>query len=515
MGKKKRDKRIHPTGERQMTGSEPLSVETFAGRIHVEWNPQAEVTPMGQLPFFIDFLKTAELFDPWVTECPIHYTSPNAPSTRDILGTVLLSVLAGHKRYAHITTIRSDSVNPRLLGMKRVMSEDSVRRAFTKASPTKCTQWQRNHLRRCWELLLYEPWILDIDSTVKPLYGRQEGAVVGFNPHKPGRPSHVFHTYLIANLRLVLDVEVQQGNQTAGKYARRALFDLIENLPEAARPAFIRGDISFGSEDTMREAEQRRVYYLFKLRQSKNVKRLIEVLFRDGQWIKAGQGWEGSESSLKLSGWSCHRRVMVLRRELKGKVVMTRTRGSEEQQEFAFLETAEGVKRYEYAVLVTSLTDDIEVCAQHYRDRADAENGFDELKNQWGWGGFTTHDIHRCQVMARNTALLYNWWSLFARLAIPERHAEAITSRPLLLEAVGQQTRHGRQTHLMLTSTHGNHRQLRRILRRLTVFFAWLRSNAEQLTWVERWRHILSLALVKFLRGRLLRPPPIRLGFNP
>jgi len=176
---------------------------------------------------------------------------------------------------------------------------------------------------------------------------------------------------------------------------------------------------------------------------------------------------------------------MVLRRELKGTVVMTRTRGSEEQQECAFLETAEGVKRSEYAVLVTSLPDTIEVLAQHYRDRADAKNGFDKLKNQWGWGGFTTHDIHRCQIMARNTALLYNWWSLFVRLTIPERHAEAITSRPLLLEAVGRQTRHGRQTHLMITSAHGNHRQLLRILRRSMVFFAWLRSNAEQLTWVE------------------------------
>jgi hypothetical protein len=134
MNTQKQSKNIHPMGERQMRGSAPVAVETFAGRVHVEWNPQAEVTPMGQLPFFIDFLKTAELFDPWVKECPIHYTSPNAPGRRDVLGTVLLSVLAGHKRYAHITTIRSDSVNPRLLGMKQVMSEDSVRRAFSKAS---------------------------------------------------------------------------------------------------------------------------------------------------------------------------------------------------------------------------------------------------------------------------------------------------------------------------------------------------------------------------------------------
>ena len=30
---------------------------------------------------------------------------------------------------------------------------------------------------------------------------------------------------------------------------------------------------------------------------------------------------------------------------------------------------------------------------QLYRDRGDCENAFDELKNQWGWGGFTTHDL--------------------------------------------------------------------------------------------------------------------------
>ncbi|WP_297394309.1 hypothetical protein [Acidiferrobacter sp.] len=38
------------------------------------------------------------------------------------------------------------------------------------------------------------PWILDLDTTVKCLYGKQEGAVVGYNPHKPGRPSHSYHS---------------------------------------------------------------------------------------------------------------------------------------------------------------------------------------------------------------------------------------------------------------------------------------------------------------------------------
>lgn len=49
-----------------------------------------------------------------------------------------------------------------------------------------------------------------------------------------------------------------------------------------------------------------------------------------------------------------------------------------------------------------------EILAQLYRDRADAENSFDELKNQWGWGGVTTQDLARSWLMARMMALVYN-----------------------------------------------------------------------------------------------------------
>ena len=79
-----------------------LCADTFGGRVHVEWDPSAAATPLGQLPFFIEFLKLGGLFDPWVADCPLSLSSPNAAATRDILGTLLLAVLAGHQRYAHI-----------------------------------------------------------------------------------------------------------------------------------------------------------------------------------------------------------------------------------------------------------------------------------------------------------------------------------------------------------------------------------------------------------------------------
>ena len=50
-------------------------------------------------------------------------SSPNAPSTRDLLGTAMLAILAGYQRYAHISALRGDMINAPLLGMTAVVSE--------------------------------------------------------------------------------------------------------------------------------------------------------------------------------------------------------------------------------------------------------------------------------------------------------------------------------------------------------------------------------------------------------
>ena len=108
-----------------------IALDTFGGRIHVEWDPAAAVTPLGQLPFFIEFLKVSGLFDAWVADCPLVYQSNNASDKRAVLATFLLSILAGHHRYAHITAIRHDGIHPELFGVEKLVSEDAARRALT------------------------------------------------------------------------------------------------------------------------------------------------------------------------------------------------------------------------------------------------------------------------------------------------------------------------------------------------------------------------------------------------
>jgi hypothetical protein len=82
-----------------------------------------------------------------------------------------------------------------------MVSEDSVRRGLAAMVPAASEPWTRQALMASVREALDRPWVLDMDATIKPLYGRQEGAEIGYNPHKPGRPSHVLHTFRVGNLR--------------------------------------------------------------------------------------------------------------------------------------------------------------------------------------------------------------------------------------------------------------------------------------------------------------------------
>ncbi|MDZ4314421.1 MAG: hypothetical protein U0989_06605 [Azonexus sp.] len=96
----------------------------------MRWDENGSATPLGQLPFFAEFQEVSGLFERWVDNCPMAYTSPNAPTVRDVLGTWLLSILDGQRRYAHVTGLRGDAVAPQILGMNKIVSDESLRRSL-------------------------------------------------------------------------------------------------------------------------------------------------------------------------------------------------------------------------------------------------------------------------------------------------------------------------------------------------------------------------------------------------
>ena len=177
----------------------------------------------------------------------------------------------------------------------------------------------------------------------------------------------------------------------------------------------------------------------------------------------------------------------------------------------ALVDEPEDIKLYEYSVLVTSLESDLISIVQHYRDRADCENVFDEIKNQWGWGGYTTRDIKSCRFMARTIALVYNWWNLFVRMTNSEEdgYQEAITSKPLLLTGVGRLTESGRQKTMTITSHHGQNEKVKGLFQKLDQFFCDLKAIAPQLGFQVCWWRILNKIIENFIPTGALGPPKL------
>ena len=374
MNETKALQRVHPQGEaEQQQGGEdqPAATgETFGGKVGLRWDEEAAVTAFGQWPYFVEFLKTAGLFEAWGKDCPLTYSSPHAPDKREVLAP------------------------PRL------------------------------------------------------------GAFL--DERKPDR-----------------------------------------------QPKLLRGDAHGGTEQAMLGAEQRGLDYLFRLRQTTGVKRLIARLFASDDWAPAGQGWPGVRGELPLPGWSRSRKVIVWRRQVRDSLAFDESAGQQPRQlSLGRTEVVEGGILYEYAVRATSLEEKLEAIAQLYRDRGDAENNFDERKNPSGWTGSTTRDLKRSRVMAGVIALVYNGWGLFTRLTAAGK-GEAITTRPLLLHGLARRTRHGRRTTLTITSSHAKARQRRTALETASGFLKRLAATAEQLGSPTRWRLILSWIFRDFLDGRV------------
>ena len=504
----------HPSGEEvfasEVTPPEVVTVQTPSGPVTVSWEPGTAVSVHGLAVFFIEFLHVSGLWAALRGRCPLQRTSPNAPDHASVVGSMVLAVLSCGNRYRHVDGVRGDAVMPDLLGMKKIISPDSLRRAVKDiAKHDEGQSWVGDMLlETLLPVVRQGPWILDVDSTVVTVYGKQSGSAVGYNPTKPGRPSYSYHTFLIGGLRLPLDVDVRPGNESHGVHSAETLWRLLDQrLPADAQPWCIRGDISYGNETVINGCESRRRDYLFKVKKSGKIKALIHEFDNgDHVWSDAGQGWQGREARAQLLGWSAERRLVILRRHHAGK---DKKAPMISQQQSCFIAELCPDDGFEYAVLVTSLIHPIATIAQFYRDRADSENTFADLKHDWAWGGFTTHDQDRNQLMARFIALIFTWWNIFVRQLSPTAHREGHVSRPILLHGVARRVHHAGKTILRITSLHAKSNAIMAALSALTNRIKTaITKTATQLGTSKPWDDIIAAIFSPLIAARA-GPPPL------
>ena len=217
------------------------------------------------------------------------------------------------------------------------------------------------------------------------------------------------------------------------------------------------------------------------MRLTKNVRRAIAKV--------PPEAWKGcptlgteqvAETTLQLEGWSRARRVVIAR------TLKPANRGPQEE----FWSTAED----EVSVYVTNLAV-AEATAEQivglYRKRADTENVFDEVKNQWGFRGFCSQRGVVTESAARLVWLTYNLWTLFVRLMAlePGQHTEAVRSRRQFLVLAAQMSCSGRQRTWKLAVGRAWWQQLKGCYERLCL---WLRSTAPQLETQRQFLRLLA-----------------------
>ena len=161
---------------------------------------------------------------------------------------------------------------------------------------------------------------------------------------------------------------------------------------------------------------------------------------------------------------------------------------------------------YEWYALVTDLDMDARDVLPLYRERGDCENIFDEMKNQWGWSGFTAHSLKQTALFAGMSVIAANLWNVFTRLGDDGMHHEAVTSRPLLQSCIARLSRHARQG--IVTIYTATSERAREICRAISAFLSLI-SSASQLSLEERRQRIIAHAFREYGAIRRLFPPDI------
>ena len=119
---------------------------------------------LGQLPFFTEYLKVLRSLLRADGGLPTALHEPDlcrrsGTSWKRCFG---IGSYAGQWRYAHITALRGDRVNPSLLGMSKVASEHSGRRGLERIEPVVGTSWLHGQIDDTVRQLLSEPWVLGL-----------------------------------------------------------------------------------------------------------------------------------------------------------------------------------------------------------------------------------------------------------------------------------------------------------------------------------------------------------------
>lgn len=326
--------------------------------------------------------------------------SHNQVQNSDVLLTFLATVLVGGNRFAHVQRVCHDEVIRRIVGAKRLGSEDTVRRFFLGLSRSQSEDTYTVLQRFTNELLVsnFKQDVLDLDSTILERYGHQEGVGKGYHASRRGQTSHHPLLGMLTKSKHIPLVWLRAGGASTLRGAAQFVEELLARLPAGFRITAVRADSGFYSEEYLRLFEEKGLPYIIPIRMHAPMRRFVASIAQQ-QWVYLNDDHEIADVMHTSPGWARARRVLAIRR-----VVRTDEKG----QLFH-------VPLYETSALVTTLDLPAEECSHFYDQRGECENTIKEFKNDFGARGFSLHSFTSTETAFRLISVLFNLVTEFKR----------------------------------------------------------------------------------------------------
>jgi len=194
--------------------------------------------------------------------------SNNQISSVDVMLGWYYGLALGAERFEHFTRYRCDRLLAELVGLDRFGSPDTLRRLFLRFGYREVTEVSERLMR--FSLSRMRPILmghtLDLDSTILCRYGEQEGSLKGYNPKKPGRPSHHPLVAFLAEGRRLLWATLRSGNSGSANGSVEFLKQALTVLPDGQQMGLVRADAGFFDKRLLEYLESQGLPYIIVAR---------------------------------------------------------------------------------------------------------------------------------------------------------------------------------------------------------------------------------------------------------
>ncbi len=210
----------------------------------------------------------------------------------EVVMMLTVGVLAGVKHLSHMAILRSDSVLRKLFNWEKFPDDTTLGRIFKLFTPKHCkelSEVESKFRRKVWGKKWFGRVTLDMDSTVRGVYGSQEGAAKGYNNKKKGQKSYHPLLCFIAETRECLHNWFRTGNANSANGSVEFMKECFAKLPKRVWKVVVRADSAFFNGALFDYLESKSAQYLIKV----NMKGLIPLLEKR-KWhkVKNNPGFE-------------------------------------------------------------------------------------------------------------------------------------------------------------------------------------------------------------------------------